>query len=478
MNPKKDIHVDLCVIGGGSAGLSVAAGAVQMGLDVALIEKSKMGGDCLNTGCVPSKSMLAAAKAAQNFRKAEIFGIKSAVPEIDFAAVKDHVRNVIKTIEPHDSPERFEAMGVKVFHGAASFTGPHCIRVGDMKITARHFVIATGSRAVLPPINGLDAGKALTNETVFDLREKPDHLIIIGGGPIGVEMAQAHRRLGCAVTILDIATIMPKDDPELVAVVREALEAEGVKIIEKTSIRRVDHRAGGVDVHIEKGGKESVLQGTHLLVAAGRAPNVENMGLEKAGVKYDKKGIATDARLRTSQKHIYAAGAVAGGPQFTHVAGYHAGIIIRNILFKIPAKTDYAALPWVTYTDPELAQTGLTEAMAKEKFGGKARTTAWKFRENDRAQAEHRAEGMIKVITMKNGRIIGASIAGPGAGELIGLWALAISQKMKIGSVAGMIAPYPTFGEISKRAAGAFFTPSLFSDKTRKIVGFLQKLPL
>lgn len=478
MSQKKNIHVDLCVIGGGAAGLSVAAGAAQMGFDVALVEKNKMGGDCLNTGCIPSKSLLAAAKAAQTFRKAEIFGIKSAEPEIDFAAVNDYVRHVIKTIEPHDSPERFEAMGVKVVRGEACFTGPHCLRADDMKITARYFVIATGSRAVLPPISGLDAKKALTNETIFNLREKPDHLIIIGGGPIGMEMAQAHRRLGCSVTILDIATVMPKDDPELAAIVRGALEEEGVRIIEKTNIRRIEHGEDGVAVRMEKEGKESILRGTRLLIAAGRAPNVEDMGLEKAGVQYDKKGIKTDARLRTSQKHIYAAGDVAGGPQFTHIAGYHAGIIIKNILFKIPAKTDYAALPWVTYTDPELAQAGLTEAAAKEKYGDRIKSVSWKFKENDRAQTERRTEGMIKVVTMKNGRIIGASAAGPSAGDLIGLWALAISQKMKIGAVAGMIAPYPTFGEISKRAAGAFFTPSLFSDKTRKIVGFLHKLPL
>ena len=470
------LHVDLCVIGAGSAGLSVAAGAVQFGLDVALIEKNKMGGDCLNTGCVPSKSLLAAAKTAQGFRKAGVFGITAQEPAVDFSAVNDYVRNVIKAIEPHDSVERFEDMGVKVFKGTAQFKNATAVEVNGQEIAAKYFVIATGSRAILPPIRGLDSRKALTNETIFELREKPEHLIIIGGGPIGMEMAQAHRRLGCAVTVLDVGHIMPRDDPAFAAIVRAALEGEGIHIIEKAGIREIEHGAGDVTVHIEKDGRLSTIKGSHILVAAGRATNTDGIGLENAGIAFDKKGIKTDARLRTSKKHIFAAGDVAGGPQFTHVAGYHAGIIIRNILFKIPAKVDYAALPWVTYTDPELAQAGLTEAMAREKYGDTIKAVTWQFRENDRAQAEHRTEGMIKVITRKNGRIIGATIAGSGAGELIGLWTLAIAQKMASGAVANMIAPYPTFGEISKRAAGVFFTPSLFNDKIKAVVAFLQKL--
>lgn len=472
------LHVDLCVIGAGSAGLSVAAGAVQLGLSVALIEKNKMGGDCLNTGCVPSKSLLAAAKAAQGFRKAGAFGITAQEPAVDFSAVKDYVQSVIKTIEPHDSVERFEAMGVKVIRGTAQFKSDRAVAVNGQELTAKYFVIATGSRAVLPPIKGLSPHKTLTNETIFDLREKPEHLIIIGGGPIGMEMAQAHRRLGCRVTVLDIGHVLPKDDPAFAAIVRAALENEGVHIIEKTGIREIEHDAGAVTVHIEKDGRLSTIKGSHILAAAGRAANVDGLGLENAGIAFDKKGIKTDARLRTNKKHIFAAGDAAGGPQFTHVAGYHAGIIIRNIVFKIPAKVDYAALPWVTYTDPELAHVGATEAMAREKYGDTIRAVTWPFRENDRAQAEHRTEGMIKVITRKNGHVIGATIVAPGAGEMIGLWTLAISQKMKIGAVAGMVAPYPTFGEISKRAAGAFFTPMLFSDKTKSVVALLQKLPV
>lgn len=473
------LNVDLCVIGAGAAGLSVAAGAAQLGLNVALVEKNRMGGDCLNTGCVPSKALLAAAKAAHNIRKADIFGIGAPEPVVDFSAVKDYVRGVIRVIEPHDSVERFEGLGVNVIKGAARFKNDKAVSVGSQTIGAKYFVIATGSRAVLPPVRGLDARKTLTHETIFDLREKPEHLIIIGGGPVGMEMAQAHRRLGCKVTVLDIGPVLPKDDPAFAAIVRAALEAEGVHIIGKTSIREIEYHDNVVTVHIEKNGHPSTIKGSHILAAAGRLANVDGLGLENAGIAFNQKGIHVDARLRTRKKHIFAAGDIAGGPQFTHVAGYHAGIIIRNIVFKLPAKVDYTALPWVTYTDPELAQVGMTEAAAKEKHGAKKiKTALWKMKENDRAQAEHRTDGMIKVIMLNNGRIIGATLAGAGAGELTGLWSLAISQKMKIGAIAGLMVPYPTLGEISKRAAGAYFIPSLFSNRTRGIVQFLQKLPV
>ncbi|GJL85649.1 MAG: dihydrolipoamide dehydrogenase [Micavibrio sp.] len=474
----KSLHVDICVIGAGSGGLSVAAGAAQLGLDVALIEKGEMGGDCLNTGCVPSKALLAAAKAAQNFRKSKKFGITQQDPNVDFSGVKDHVFNVIGKIEPHDSQERFEGLGVKVFRDHGEFTGNKTLKAGDQEITARYFVIATGSRAAVPPIEGLEPDKVLTNENIFELREKPQHLIIIGGGPIGVEMAQAHRRLGCEVTILDMGSILPNDDPELVDVVRTSLKAEGVEIAESVKVEKINHAdEGSVEVTIEKDGKKEIISGSHLLIAAGRKVNVDGLGLEQAGVEYDRRGIKTDERLRTSQKHIFAAGDVAGGPQFTHVAGYHAGIIIKNIIFKIPAKVDFKALPWVTYSDPELANVGMTEDMAREKHGDKIKVTKWTFKENDRALAENRTEGLIKVITDKKGKILGAGIAGLHAGELISTWGLAISQGLKIGALTNTIIAYPTLSEISKRAAGAYYTPSLFSDRTRKLVTFLRKLP-
>jgi len=473
------IEVDLCVIGAGSGGLSVASGAAQLGLNTVLVERAAMGGDCLNTGCVPSKALLAAGKRAQMHRKDDIKGIAPHEPEIDFSAIKDHVFDTIKTIEPNDSPERFRSLGVNVILEEGRFIAPDTVQAGGQIIKARHFVIATGSRAVLPSIVGLDKDKALTNETIFGLREKPNHLLIIGGGPIGIEMAQAHRRLGCKVSVFDRASILPHDDQSNVEIIRQCLISEGVELHEHVAVKEVKHTESGVSIVIEKDGKIEAFEGSHLLVAAGRAPNIDSLDLEKAGVSYDKKGITVDAHLKSSNKKVFAIGDVSGGPQFTHVAGYHAGIIIRQICFKMFwAKVDYKALPWVTYTDPELAQVGLTEKLARKQYGDDINVTEWHFNENDRAIAERTTKGQIRVITDKKGLILGASIVGPQAGELIGLWALAISSGLKIAAVTGMIAPYPTLGEISKRAAGAWYTASLFSDKTRRIVGWLQKLPI
>jgi len=471
------IDADLCVIGAGSGGLSVAAGAAQLGLRTILIERAEMGGDCLNSGCVPSKALLAAAKRAQAHRKSNIKGVAPHEPEIDFAAVKDHVFDVIKAIAPNDSQERFEGLGVTVVREAARFTGPDEIAAGSHIVRARRFVVATGSRPSVPPIPGIDESNVLTNETIFALRQKPEHLIVIGGGPIGIEMAQAHRRLGCRVTVIDMGPILPLDDEENVSVVRKALLDEGVALLERASIKKVAHLASGPVVEAEHDGKAIRVAGSHLLVAAGRKPNVEDLGLEAAAVATDRNGIKVDARLRTSNPKIFAVGDVAGGPQFTHVAGYHAGLVIRNICFKLPAKADYAALPWVTYCDPELAQVGLTEKSAREQFGDDVAIVHWSFAENDRAIAEGEARGQIRVVARKNGRVLGASIVGLQAGELIGVWGLAISAKLKLGALTGVIAPYPTLGEISKRAAGAWFTPSLFSERTRNIVRLLQKLP-
>lgn len=474
----KTIKADICIIGAGSGGLSVSAGAAQLGLKTVLIERAKMGGDCLNTGCVPSKALLAAAKRAQMHRKDDIKGVAPHEPEIDFAAVKDHVFDTIKTIEPNDSPERFRGLGVNVILEEGRFIGPDTVQAGEHIIKARYFVIATGSRAVVPPIPGLDKDKAFTNETIFGLRERPDHLLIIGGGPIGMEMAQAHRRLGCGVSVFDMASILPRDDQGNVEIVRQALIKEGVALYERVSIKGVKHTSSGVILIIEHDGKTEEIGGSHLLVSAGRAPNTGGLDLEKADVKFEKRGISVDEHLKTSNPRIFAIGDVSGGPQFTHVAGYHAGVIIRQICFKIFwAKVDYKALPWVTYTDPELAQVGLTEDEARKKHGDNVKVAEWHFDENDRAVAERATKGRIRVVTNKKGLILGASIVGSSAGELIGLWALAITNGMKIGAVTSMIAPYPTLGEISKRAAGAWYTSGLFSDKTRRIVGLLQKLP-
>ncbi|NIA67815.1 FAD-dependent oxidoreductase [Pelagibius litoralis] len=471
----KTIQADICVIGGGSGGLSVAAGASQMGAKVVLLEKGKMGGDCLNYGCVPSKALIAAGHAADTVRHAGKFGVNGHEPEVDFLGVRDHVRGVIAAIAPHDSVERFEELGVTVIEAAGSFTGPGEMIAGDTRIKAKRFVIATGSSAAVPPIPGLDHVPFLTNETVFDLAERPEHLIVIGGGPIGAELAQAQRRLGARVSLLEMFTVLGKDDPDVTAFARKRLVEDGIEIHEGIAIKEIAQDGNGIAVSIEVDGKPQRIVGSHLLVAAGRRANVNGLNLEAAGVTYSAKGIEVDARLRTTNKKIFAIGDVAGGYQFTHMAGYHAGIVIRNVLFKLPAKVDYKAVPWVTFTDPEIAHVGLTEAQAREQFGDKVRALKWSFEENDRAQAERATEGLVKVVVGARGKILGASIAGLHAGELLQPWVLAISQGMKIGAMANLIAPYPTLGEVNKRAAGSYYTPSLFSERTRKIVRFLQR---
>ncbi|MEC8202657.1 MAG: FAD-dependent oxidoreductase [Pseudomonadota bacterium] len=468
------INADICVIGAGSGGLSVAAVASQMGADVVLLERGIMGGDCLNYGCVPSKALLAAGHKAEELRTSAAFGIEAADPKIDFAKVNEHVHSVIAAIEPNDSVERFEGLGVRVIQEAGTFVGPREVEAGENSIHAKYFVIATGSSASVPPIPGLAETPYLTNETIFELKECPAHLVIIGGGSIGCELAQAHRRLGARVTVLEMFNVLAKDDPEAAEVVRLQLLREGVELREGVKIEGVSGSEGAISVTLGFEGETQVVEGSRLLIAAGRSPNVEGLGLEAAGISYSDKGIEVDARLRTSNKRVFAIGDVSGGLQYTHVAGYHAGIVIRNAMFKLPAKADHRAVPRVTFTDPELANVGLTELQAKESLGDDIRILRWPFAENDRAQAERRTDGFIKVIADKKGRMHGACIVGAHAGELIFPWALAVHKRMKVGAIAGSIAPYPTIGEVSKRAAGTFFTPSLFSDRTKKIVRFLM----
>lgn len=470
------INADICVIGGGSGGLSVAAGAAQMGAKTVLVEKAKMGGDCLNYGCVPSKALLAAAKKAASLQKGDIFGLEPVIPKVDFPAVMDHVHGVIAGIAPHDSVERFEGLGVKVIASHGKFVSRGILEAGEYRVKARRFVVATGSRAGAPPIPGLADVNFLTNETIFENRALPEHLIIIGGGPIGMEMAQAHRRLGARVTVLEAFTVLGRDDPELSKVVIDALVEEGVEFREGINIAEVREQDGGISVDLEQDGYAETLTGSHLLVAAGRIPNVEALGLEAAGIAFGKKGIKVDARLRTSNKKIFAIGDVAGGLQFTHVAGYHAGIVVRNALFRVPAKANHTVVPWVTYTDPEMAQVGMSEAQAVETFGDKVTVLRADLAENDRARAEHATKGLLKVMVGPKGRILGASLVGTGAGEIIQPWILAMTQKLKIGAMTSYIAPYPTMGEVNKRAAGSYYTPSLYSDRTKMVVRLLSKL--
>jgi pyruvate/2-oxoglutarate dehydrogenase complex dihydrolipoamide dehydrogenase (E3) component len=341
------LKADICIIGAGSGGLSVAAGAAQLGRKVILIERHLMGGDCLNYGCVPSKALIAAASHAHHIRRAPAFGVSASEPVVDFPAVMKHVQEVIAAIEPNDSVERFEKLGVQVIKADARFVSPTEVEAGNQRIRASYFIVATGSTALKPPIPGLDATPFFTNETVFANNTRPDHLIVIGGGPIGMELAQAHRRLGSRVTILEARSIMPKDDAEAVAVVRQSLTDDGVEILEGTAVTAVSKTATGVKVTVSKDNVTRDIEGSHILLAAGRAPNVSSLNLEAANVRYTKRGIEVDKRLRSSNPRVYAIGDVAGGLQFTHVAGYHAGLIIRHLLFKTPVSVNYEAVPVV-----------------------------------------------------------------------------------------------------------------------------------
>ncbi|WP_127105143.1 dihydrolipoyl dehydrogenase family protein [Pararhodobacter zhoushanensis] len=459
------LETDICVIGAGSGGLSVASGAAQMGARVVLVEGHKMGGDCLNYGCVPSKALLAAGKAAAAHRTNGP-GVAADEPEVSFAAAKDHVSRVIAAIAPHDSQERFEGLGVTVIRDWARFTGPREIEAGGKRIRARRFVIATGSRPLIPPIKGLDAVPYFTNETIFDLRQPPGHLLIIGGGPIGLEMAQAHRRLGSKVTVIEGARAMGRDDPEAAAMVLAKLRAEGVDIVEQAKVERVGGRSGALEVRVAGG---TIFVGTHLLVAVGRSPSLERLNLEAAGVLTNRAGVQVDDRLRSSNRRVYAIGDAAGRGQFTHLAGYHAGLIIRPMLFGLPAKARGDHIPRVTFTDPELAQVGLTEAEAREKHGDAVQVLRLDFDASDRAQAEGKTVGLIKVMAFK-GRPIGATIVGPGAGEQIALWSLMLANRLKLSAMAATVLPYPTMAELSKRASSAYFTPKLFDNPLIKRV--------
>jgi pyruvate/2-oxoglutarate dehydrogenase complex dihydrolipoamide dehydrogenase (E3) component len=388
--------------------------------------------------------------------------------------VHDHVKGVIAAIAPHDSQERFERLGVQVIRAHAHFVGPQEVEADGRRIRARRLVVATGSSPALPPIAGLAEVPHLTNETVFDLTERPEHLIVIGGGPIGCELAQAHRRLGARVTILEMFSILPKDDPEAVGVVRDQLRAEGVEVREQVEVRSVAREGNGIAITIKEAGVEQQITGSHVLVAAGRRANVDGLDLEAGGIEYSPKGIKVDARLRTSNRRVYAVGDVAGGLQFTHMAAHHAGVVIKNALFRLPAKVDERAVPWVTYTEPELAHVGLTESLAQDR-GVEVEALRWAFKDNDRAQAERATAGFAKALVDRRGRIHGATIVGERAGELIQPWVLALANGIKIGALAQFIAPYPTLGEVSKRAAGSYYTPKLFSDRTRKLVRLLMR---
>ena len=465
---------DICVIGGGPGGLSVAAAAAAFGVPTVLVEGRRMGGDCLNTGCVPSKALLAAARRAEMMRSAKLFGVDVGDVAVHFADVHRRVHSVIAAVAPTDSRERFTGLGVRVIHAHATFKDRATVMAGDVEVRARRFVIATGSSPALPPIPGLDSGPYLTNESVFDLTERPEHLIIIGGGAVGLELAQGFRRLGSSVTVLEAARPLGNDDPECADAVLARLEREGVVIRSGVNVTGISHAGKIVTATVETGGAEMTVTGSHLLVATGRAPSITGLNLDAAGIRCERAGIVVNRKLKTSNRRVYAIGdCVAGAPQFTHAANYHAGLVIRHVLFRLPIRVNNACIPRVTYTDPELAQAGLTEAQAREQ-GVKIRVARWPYHDNDRAQAEGETTGHIKVITTAKGKIVGVTIVGAQAGELIAMWVVAMTRALNIWDLTGIVLPYPTLSEIGKRAALDYFAPGLTGTWARRIIAWMR----
>ncbi len=452
------IKTDICIIGAGSGGLSVAAGAAQMGARVVLIEEGEMGGDCLNHGCVPSKALLAAS---------------ARMPRPTYAEAMAHVKASIAAIAPHDSQERFESLGVRVIRARGEFVGPRRVRAANTEIKARRFVVATGSRPMIPQIEGLSETPFLTNETLFDLKDRPEHLIVIGAGPIGLELAQAHRRLGSRVTVIEAAKALGREEPELAAIVVDRLRQDGVEILENTKVLEAGGKAGAVWVETGAGR----IEGSHLLAAAGRAPNVQSLGLEAAGIAFDPfAGVKVEPNLKTSgNRRVYAIGDVAGRRHFTHLAGYQAGIVVRSAVLGLPARERQDHIPRATYTSPEIAHVGLTEAEARAKFGDGIEVVQVGFDKSDRAVTAGDTEGAIKVIVRK-GKPIGAGIVGHEAGELIAMWAMAISSSLGMAAISNTVLPYPTRAEINKRAASAYFSPRLFESRMiKRITRLVQR---
>ena len=470
---KQQYDVDICIIGAGSGGLSIASGAAQLGRSVVLYEADEMGGDCLNYGCVPSKALIAAGKHAHAFSSGGPFGVSPSKPKVDFEAVKAHVAGVIETIAPVDSQERFEGLGCTVIRERASFVDANTVGSEGTITKARRIIVATGSRASAPPIPGLSDTPYLTNEDIFSVDVLPKHLLIIGSGPIGLELGQAFARLGSKVEIVDIAEPLGRSEPEHAKVLIDSLKSEGVIFHTPVNTTKIRKTKTGVAIDLE-GGK--TLTGSHLLVAAGRRPVTDGLNLEVAGIETDRGGIVTDKILRTSNKRVYAVGDVSGRGGLTHAAGHHAGIIIKNFyfvpFFKASAETGH--MPAVIYAQPELASIGLTEAAAKAKHAD-IRTVHFDFDENDRAIAERSTKGAVKLVARKNGTIVGASIVGEGAGDLIQMVGLAMANKLKIIAFTKLISPYPSRGEAVKRAASSWYTEAVFSPKSKKLASLMAR---
>jgi len=464
---------DLVVIGGGPGGLVVASVAAQVGLRVTLIEKSnRLGGDCLHSGCVPSKALIHMARTAHAARTGVRQGLLSTMPDIDFGKAIDHVNRVIEKIQVHDDPERFRSYGCDVRFGKATFISQHAVDVDGETIAGRRFVIATGSMPAIPPIPLLEKAGYDTNETIFKRRSLPEHLAVIGGGPIGVELAQAFARFGSRVTIIEMADrLLINEDKAVSLQLQEFLEEEGIQIITGVQVAGV-HREG--EARQLRLSNNMTIDCDRILVATGRRPVVHDLGLETAGIEFDRHGITVDRRLRTSQKHIYAAGDVCGPYQFTHMAEYQAGIVLANIVFRTPRKTDYRVVPRVVYSDPEVASVGLTENEALAQ-GIKYHIAEFPMADVDRAVTDAAAAGLARILVSK-GRVLGASLVGPHAGELIHELALAMQVNAKVKTISALVHAYPTYAQIHRRTINKSYAHLLQSRKVRSLVWLLNRL--
>jgi len=470
---------DIGVIGGGAGGLTVTAGAAQLGAKTLLVEKeNELGGDCLHFGCVPSKTLIKSAHVYHLMKNSRKFGLPSIdLPPVDFREISKRIRSVIATIQHHDSKERFCKLGAQVEFGQPTFADEHSIRLNGKTYSAKTWVIATGSSPVVPPIKGLDKTPHITNKEIFYLDRLPESMVILGGGPIGCEMSQAFNRLGTRVFLVDMAPrILGNEDPDLADLARDVLSSEGVKFYLNSTIEEVKDLGSEKEVNIKaKEGSTIRLKAETILVAVGRGPNTNGLGLEDIGVEYDHQGIKVDHRLRTNHKHIYAAGDINGGYQFTHAAGYEGGIVVSNAIFHLPRKVDYTFLPWCTYIDPALGSIGMNESTAA-KAGIDCNVWTEEFKDNDRSLAEGESIGMIKMILNEKEKPIGVQILGPHAGDLLAEWVAVLNGKVKLSTLAAAVHPYPTIGEINKKVAGIFFSPKIFSEKVQKGLKFFFQL--
>ncbi len=464
----KEISTDICIIGGGAAGLSMASGAAQMGARTVLFESGKMGGDCLNYGCIPSKTLISSAKAVYHMRNLEKKGIFiSSKPTINFNEVTKNISKVIDKISPHDSEVRFKKLGVNVIREHAKFTARNEVCSNSVKVNFKYAVIATGTEPIIPEIKGLKDSPYFTNETIFSLAELPSHLIIIGGGSIGIELAQAFNRLGAQVSVIESKSLLWKQDSEFTKVIRKMLASEGIIFHERTSIDKIVSKNKKILIKTKK----KLITGSHILVSTGRLINTKAIGLEKAGV-IEKNGlINTNTRLQTNNKRIYAIGDVITSSRHTNLASEHATVALKNILLKIPAKINTKIIPTTIYIEPELSQVGYTKKAAELEFGAQnIICIRKKFETNDRCVTEGSLNGLVQLVAKRNGKLIGATIFAPYAGELIQCCTFAITHKLKLSALARLSFPYPSYGETIKIAASAFYSKALFGEKMNWLI--------